>query len=317
LPGIGYLTELKLSAVAPHRAPQSAQRVLRRTATSIARIARGVIVEPDTDSVTVPAGVQRFIRQHADGYPRRLLSLSWWFTAGPLLCGDFEPLLRVCAAELPEALPRRYGTSLPPEYEYAEEGREHFLAFLRANARGLASIWHPSAPVVDVMLGIPESVGNSKKGFRAAFLTVTIDADALRQAGWERALRRFWRAVSELVQPFYGDVRQLDGYRRSRGRYLITADSERHPVRAWWWGGIPPGPAQALVLGQPYLDLWPLFAQQADVVAGVALQDGEDWAARRNVFDAIAPAPQELLMLAGDGIPHSYPKLWPFAPPRP
>jgi hypothetical protein len=312
LPGIGYLTELQLCAVVM---PNVARRFVLRAATAVAKRARGVIVDLQADTATVPAGVQRFIRRRVDGEYASLLALSWWFNE--LLDGSgYRQLLQVFAHDLPEALPRRYGSHVPPEHVYAEEGPGHFLEFLSRHARGHGTVWYPNDPVADVLLGIPESLGPSRKGFRCAYLTVTVDADALQQPGWQTALQRFWQHVSETVRPFYGDVRTLHGYRRSRGRYLVTRLTAQHPVRAWWWGGLPLGPAHAVVLGEPYRELWPEFTRAGDRIAGLSLLSTADWRAAEDVFDNVGPAPVSLRMNSSDTIPRDYPSQWPFAAPR-
>jgi len=67
-----------------------------------------------------------------------------------------------------------------------------------------------------VHLGLPENIGASKRGFRSAYFTLDIDAEVLSQAGWQTALKHLWHSLSHVLQPFYGDVRTLTGYRRNR-----------------------------------------------------------------------------------------------------
>jgi hypothetical protein len=313
-PGISYLTELTLT---PDDASEAARRFQLRAAHAIARRAGGVIVDPQADTLLMPAGARRFApRRGADS--ANLIALSWWFTHSPLLAqADYARLVDVLEAELPEALPRRYGSYEPPEHIYAATGRQHFLAFLADHAPGLGAVWYPTAPVADVLLGIPDSIGHSKRGFRCAYLTITVDAEVLGQTGWPTALKRVWRGVSSAVRPFYGDVRTLQGYRYSRGRYWVTRVTERHPVRAWWWGGLPAGPAHAVVLGEPYRPLWPAFTHSAEVESGLAFVEAEDWAAADDVFDIVGAAPRSLNQIAGsDSIPREYPQRWPFGPPH-
>jgi hypothetical protein len=107
------------------------------------------------------------------------------------------------------------------------------------------------------------------------------------------------------------------GYRRSCGRYWITRETESHPVRTWWWGGLPAGPAQAIVLGKPYLALWNSFSAGASLDLGYGFVDTEDWKAAGNVFDRIGPVPADLLQTGGaNPIPAKYPPVWPFEAPR-
>jgi hypothetical protein len=117
-------------------------------------------------------------------------------------------------------------------------------------AKGVGTVWYPSAPVFGVYLRVPSPIGASKRGFRSASLSIDIDVETLKQPGWQASIRRMWSRVSTLVQPFYGDVRTLHGFRRHRGRLFSARETMRHPVNSWWWPGIPPGPAHSIVLGE-------------------------------------------------------------------
>ena len=184
LPGITYLTELNLS---PIDAPEAARKFLSRSAASVAKSIHGVIFDPQADQVTLPSGIKRFAKPGASE-SASVISMSWWFIEGPAARGEFGPLLDVLKAELPEGLPRRYGSFEPPEHVFAETGREHFLTFLSEHLKGKIVVWYPSAPVSHVHLGLPENIGASKRGFRSAYFTLDVDAEAMGQAGWQPAL---------------------------------------------------------------------------------------------------------------------------------
>lgn len=72
-------------------------------------------------------------------------------------------------------------------------------------------------------------------------------------------------AISQCLQPFYGEARRLRGYEIARNGALLflTRDvpdtpngmSEPSPVSPWW-DGIPQTPAISCVIGAPYRDLW-------------------------------------------------------------
>ena len=316
LPGIGYLTELNLS---PIDAPEAARKFLSRTGAAIAKVTRGAIFDPQTDQLTLPSGIKRFAAAGASENAS-VVSMSWWFVDGPIARGEFGSLLDVLEAELPEGLPRRYGSFEPPQHLYAETGREHFVRFLTENLRGQVVVWYPSAPVAHVHLGLPENIGASKRGFRSAYFTLDVDADALHQPGWQTALKRLWFSLSRVLRPFYGDVRTLAGYRRNRGRYWATLSTQRHPLIAWWWCGLPPGPAHAIILGPPYSALWPDFNTAAVEEDGLAFVSTDDWTSAANAFDRTGEPP-EATRLARKGaltdvIPREYPINWPFGPPR-
>ena len=316
LPGISYLTELNLS---PIDSPEAARKFLTRSCTALAKAAHGVIFDPQVDQLTLPSGIRRFAKPIASE-DASVVSMSWWLVEGPIARGEFAPLLEVLGRHLPEALPRRYGSFEPPQHIYSETGREHFLRFLSDHLRGKIVVWYPSAPVVHVHLGLPDNIGPSRRGFRAAYFTIDVDTDALSQAGWQAAMKRLWRSASQVLQPFYGDVRTRSGYRRNRGRYMSARTTQRHPVISWWWCGLPPGPAQAVVLGKPYDALWPAFSKIAAVHSGLAFAETEDWRSADDVFaiSGVPPADVRLVDWGGseDPVPRAYPVTWPFDPPR-
>jgi hypothetical protein len=316
LPGIDYSTEINLS---PIDAPEAARKFLSRCGTAIARATHGVVFDPQSDQLTLPSGIKRFAKPEPSENAS-VLAMSWWFVEGPIPRGEFGHLLDVLETELPEALPRRYGSFEPPQHMYAETGREHFLTFLREHLRGQVVVWYPSAPVANVHIGLPESIGPSKRGFRCAYFALDVDAEVLGQAGWQSGLERLWRSLSHALQPFYGDVRTLSGYRRNRGRYWLTRSTQRHPVTAWWWCGLPTGPAHAIVLGKPYDALWPEFAKVAVAESGLKFIEAEDWRSSEDAFEKLggprADAAQVNLRAPSEVVPRQYPVNWPFGSPR-
>ena len=312
LPGIGYLTELNLS---PINAPVGAQKFALRTAVAIAKASHGVVFDPQNNTLTLPSGVCRYIKPQADENAS-VPSFSWWFVDGPIAEKNFRALIDVLDAELPEAMPRRYGLFEPPQHIYANEGRAHFLNFLAGNASGIGIVWYPNPPVFGVYLHLPSPIGASKRGFRAGKLSIDIDLEALKQPGWQSSMRRMWNKVSTLVQPFYGDVRTLRGFRRHRGRLFADRDTIRHPVKGGWWPGIPSGPSQAIVLGTRYAELWPLFSAAAEKTSDLYFIDTVDWSASADVYDRIGGPPAEIMQRdATSAIPTEYPVGWPFEPP--
>lgn len=317
LPGIAYLTELNLS---PIDAPETARKFLSRSAAAIAKAIHGVVFDPQADYDTLPSEIKRFARP-GPSESASVISMSWWFIEGPVARGEFTSLLDVLKAELPEGLPRRYGSFEPPEHVFAETGREHFLTFLSEQLKGKIVVWYPSAPVSHVHLGLPENIGASKRGFRSAYFTLDVDAEVLSQAGWQSALKRLWHSLSHVLQPFYGDIRTRTGYRRNRGRYWLTRSTQRHPVTAWWWSGLPCGPAHAVVLGKPYADLWPAFASRAVAESGFVFADSDDWRVAQDVFEWVGEPRSDLRQVNQadwpDVVPREYPANWPFEPPRP
>lgn len=315
LPGIAFQTEINLS---PISAPESARRVAVRTAGHFAKIASGIVHDPQTNTLTTPRGTRRLESLGANE-SAGIIAMSWWFVRGPLVDADAADLTAALEGTLPEALPRRYGIYEPPQYLYAETGREHFLGFVREHGRE-GVVWYPHAPIALISLSIPPQVGASRLGFRCGRLTIEADEDALRQPGWTTALQRSWRKVSHAVQPFYGDVRRLGGYVRRRGRYWHNAKTEEHPVCAWWWAGIPAGPVYAAVLGDPYTARWPSFCASAESDGALWFVSTPDWRTAGDALGEIGGPPRTIEQPApenrGRNDRRRYPPDWPFGPPR-
>lgn len=310
LPGIAYLTELNLS---PYAAEEKSKRFLTRTARSIAKAAHGAIFDPQTEVVDLPSGIHRFVKS-GPAEEASLVSMCWWFIEGPIIQeSNFGLLLDVFKVELPEALPRRYGQFEPPQSAYMESARDEFLSFLQENVRKRLPIWYPTAPVADVFFRIPDPIGEWKMGFRSAHLAITVDGSALEQPGWRLTLKRFWHETSHALRPFYGDVRTLRGYRRSRGSFWVGKGTQRHPIPSWFWRGIPAGPAHALVLGKPYTDLWPGAVEAGTKDSELVFVDTDEWTHSADVFSKIAQPPDSLAQIPGHSPKERrYPQSWPF-----
>jgi hypothetical protein len=290
VPGISYLTELSLE---PIGAPQGAHKLLLSVAKRLGKVAHGVVLDPQADTVITPSGVKRY-RPQGRGERFSILAFSWWFTEGPLLTDsglqDFVGLLE---RMLPEAMPRRYGLFEPPQHLYSETGREHFLGFLQEH-RDKILVWVPHRPVVGVSVSCSSQRGAGRQGFRANHMTVHVEAKTLEQPGWDRALDRFWRTASQAIQPFYGDVRTLKGFRPMGATYGSDTDTDFHPVRGPWWMGIPRTLGHAVVLGEPYLALWPRFVEGAQVADGLAFLSTKDWTILEEVSSLVGGVPDEL-----------------------
>ena len=317
LPGVAWLTELNL---APFEAAAPARKFLERAALGIAKAAHGVVLDPQDDTLTTPRGVKRWVSPGTDE-AAAVINLSWWFAEGSFADGTgFGELLDALGVALPEALPRRYGLYEPPQHVYAATGRAHFLAFLDEHARGIGTVWYPQAPVATVGLSLPDRIGGSPKGFRSGRLEIEVDTEALRQPGWPLALSHAWRRIAQVVHPFYGDVRTLRGFQRSRGRYWCGLGTEQHPVCSWWWTGVPQGPAHAVVVGEPYLALWPELGAVAERENGLAHVSTGDWSSQEDAFQIAGPPPAGIAQLApqshAPSSRYTYPSVWPFETPR-
>lgn len=309
LPGLSYLTELSLE---PTDAPESAQKLFARVAKGLAATSHGLVFDRQGDSLHFPRGTKKLLPAREDEAASTLM-LSWWL--GPKVLqstSDFIGMLEILHRYVPEALPRRYGTYEPPEHKF--DGDIGVLAeFLSATARKSMVVWYPSKPVSHVSLSLPAAWGDPDRlGFKSDRLTIEFDAYVLSQPGRQLQIQRFWRKMSSFLTPFYGDVRHINGYRRHAGRLWGATDTKRHPVRSWFWRGIPATSGVAAVIGTPYREVWKEFYAVAENSNNLSYLSNDDWAVPSDVLERIPQRRSDL----NDPNPYfeinDYPEYWPF-----
>jgi len=323
LPGIQYLTRFNLEG----KFSRTSAALAASAANFMARRVHGIVIDAQKDSIASPSGVVRLASiQRRPSFS--VIALSWWFLDGPLLTAlGREHLVDLLTRDLPEALPKRYGLYEPPQHRYALMGRDHFLAFLNDHLNDFI-VWSAQWPVVRVHIGYPKRAGGGPSGFRANHFEIELDRDLLKQPGWDVGLLRFWEKASKLIQPFYGDARVLPGRIGTVATTLLTSsESESHPVRAWWWRGIPKTLGCAVVLGEVYQGLWPQFMTAANLKHGLAFVSSQDWLSGETVTSQTGQVPENIAsrpFLWPDGhptagaplsTPDSYPEQWPFEDP--
>jgi TonB family protein len=318
LPGIQYLTTIDLEG----KRTNVAERLLRTTSNAIAKSLHGVVFDPQEDTIRTPAGVKRFsVPPRQESFS--VLRMSWWFLESPLLSHDgLRSFLELLEKFLPEAMPRRYGLYEPPQHIFAETGKAHLLQFMLEQTHQMV-VWYPNRPVVSFYLGQPKTVGASRAGFRTNVLDIEIESTALSQPGWSSNLFNFWRHVSNMLKPLYGEVRTHHGYER-RGSTVFPSMKNHSCLNvSWWWRGVPKLLGSAVVLGKEYQELWPSFLPQATLESGLAFANYEDWNSQKDLSDKIGVPPRPLLLRGESayGGDQEYPDVWPFGepfdPPRP
>jgi hypothetical protein len=324
LPGIAWRTEINLEG----KATAEAARLLRQTAKEIAKGAHGVIVDPQTDKISTPAGVARFIPpKKQESFS--VLRLSWWFLGDVLLSrAGRESFLSLLERWLPEAMPKRYGDYEPPQFVYSETGKGHLLAMKEKNLH-LTMVWYPHRPVIGVDADCPKPLGASVQGFRTHLVDIEIETAALSQPGWPDNLRLFWRQMAKLLRPIYADVRTYGGrVRHGAAVYLLpdALNQDDEITRGWFWRGIPLRLGHAVVLGEEYQRLWPEFVAKASLEDGLAFASTPDWSTAEDLTEYVDRVPKQLALqpLAPQVIGfrplsnpprQKYPEVWPFGPP--
>lgn len=316
LPGIVAVIDLHLE---PLGAPQRAYSTLLKTARRLARVAHGVLEDPQAETLETPRGIHRFKPGRKDKNALSL-ELSWWFTE-PIVArqSGLETFLGALRRYLPEALPRRYGLYEPPQHKFEDTGLEHFTQFLLEHLRDpLGIVWYPRRPVVGLSLRANDRWGPTKKGFRANYLSISLESSVLERPGWFTQIQRFWREIPRLLRPFYGEARFLQPWSCLQD---LRDGVERHPIAGPWFAGIPSKLATALVLGPEYAPLWER-AMAVGERSGehVFVELDEPWTPASRLEPKAGLVPSEIAQQgsaygevgAGQKFERTYPERWPL-----
>lgn len=283
LPGLSSLVELSLE---PITAPKAALSALISTARSLAAELAGVIEDPQEGTLSLPRGVKRYEK------PMReerftVLDLSWWYASSRLRSDDGpSTLLAILAKHLPEAVPRRYGLWEPPQYKTVDTGIAGLERFIAENLDD-SPVFYATRPIVGFSIADGGATTHPHLGFRANQITIEAEAAALDQPGWEQAIRRVWRDLSCFLQPFYGEARLLSNFMWHGATMHSDIRTEVHPVRSWFWRGIPPKLGLACVLGPPYSTLWQ--PPSAEPVGELRFLESASWRDRRSLGLTVPP----------------------------
>ncbi|MFK7984820.1 MAG: hypothetical protein AB8I08_02240 [Sandaracinaceae bacterium] len=211
--------------------------------------------------------------------------------------GTLESFLDTLRTQLPEALPRRYGEFEPPQHQLAEMGNTHLVDYLLERLEG-AVVLYPSAPVASLSISThrePLWIRHcGRKALRAHCVRLCIERSVLEQPVWARGLSTVFRDVST---------------------WWSNGQTEQHPVRSWWWCGVPRTLGHASVIGEPYVGAWPRFVEQAERRGELAFLSNPDWSTPDDVSARIGEVPASLAQPAeaeGQPPPYTYPPLFPF-----
>jgi hypothetical protein len=310
LPGIHYLTEINLEG---SYAQKSAHTHLSRISRLIAKTSRGIVLDPQLSTISTPRGVRRLSEAKSKGRIS-ILEFGWWFNDSPLIEeGGLARMLKLIETYLPEAIPRRYGPYEPPQYRYETEGKDHFLSFVASER--IYVVWYPTYPVLNVGLGILDGYGPRKNGYKSNTVHISVDASVWVQPGWDVALRRIWRQMSEFIHPFYGEVRLLRNYILERGRVGADWDTDSHPIRNGWWNGVPSPMGSAVVIGESYAELWPEFVSRSEHSEGLLMYiSTKNWAIGERVDSIVGGVPRHIAQ-GQYKRRFTYPEAWPFEGP--
>jgi hypothetical protein len=316
MPGIEYFTEFVLE---PISAPESAKMELLRVAGGVAKACHGVLFDRQTGELITPRGVKRFVPE-ARSERFALLELGWWFLNDTIFKPEgVDGFLDICMTLLPEILPRRYGLYEPPQYQLADEGCEHLSAFLLDHLDN-SPVLYPNRPILGLSFACSREKQHPRLGFRCNRISVECEASVMEQPGWQEGLRRFWHRMCDHLSPFFSEVRTLNDYVRMGATYGSDMKTEVHPIRSWFWRGIPRELGHAVAIGAPYIDLWPNAQSEGQPRGNLFVMDAGPWVAGNNltieVPDGIRQkwTPEYTNVGVGWSINWvtEYPQMWPF-----
>ena len=125
LSGIKYLTSFYLQPFTNDKA------VIGKATRYVKKLAKefgGVVEDPQLEN-SVPLVVKRktFTRAVSDA---DTISISWYMDCQKSLSDKLADFIELLEKYLPQALPRRYGSYEPPQFKYAETGKDHLIQFL-------------------------------------------------------------------------------------------------------------------------------------------------------------------------------------------
>lgn len=316
LPGIQYLIECNLEPFTDNKKSISE---LLKVAKQIAQNGHGVIENPQTDEIILPSGIKRVLEiEKTERFS--IIELAWWFNKNILTeHKNLNILLHEIQRIIPEALPQRYGVYEPPKERFTSI--DEFASFLAENMND-SIVWYPTKPVVNVNLSIPPEIGPTSMGYRFGHFSVEIDSAVLLMPGWRTSINRLFKNISQILNPFYGDIHIFNHFIRSRNRAWIDGQTESHPIVSWWWNGVPRKYGLGLVFGSPLLDYVKIEREHLLLDNGCKLlfktdNDDEEIYQGIEIPDEIyQPEVKEKADIKVYGFNGRYPKIWPFEGPK-
>jgi hypothetical protein len=321
---VRWVTDVGLE---PISAPLAARKRFKSIVKELAARARGAIEDPQEGTVELPSGAKRYAAPPRGQERISLLSLNYWFVDSPVhKRSGRATLIDYLARHMPEALPRRYGRSEPPQHRWDPGGRERFLDFLDSQGVDYVVIY-PSKPCLGFHL-CPIPSGwvrwGARRLFRCGYLQLQFDSRAMHDPAWHNALRSAWLDVAAIVQPFATNVEILANYIEARATIRSDAKTEWSACSPWW-AGIPARLGLALALDERYTSAWPTFAARTSAAGPLHFVSLVDWRKSDDLTRIVGTPPEDLLERPGRGwsigadgygrfeaAPGAYPAFFPF-----
>lgn len=301
--GIKYLTTITLE---PISAPKAAHVILRKICKSISKNAIGIIEDQQIDSLILPPGAKKYtapVREKSDRFT--LLEFSWWFENDLMRTREgLAHFLHLLERYLPEALPRRYGLYEPPSFKYVEMGSAHFIEQCLEQIDRGGLVCYPTRPVTGLHFAINAKSGfvniGGQRRYKSSCIRISLDAAVLDLPDWRNRIIKVWEELSLAIQPFFGDVRLLKNFIYAKNTFYVDRQTENHPIKSWWWKGLPDQLGQAFVIGNPYVDLWPDIKSRGLRRGSLYFLSTKDWRDMEDASGIIGKTPESLVEISND-----------------
>jgi len=302
--GISWFVELGLEG------SPTGVKTLARTARVIAEAGNGVIVEDG--SVRRPGGRRRLQASGPVSEHTEVLSLRWWMygetVSSRATVGAFVDTLD---SMLQEALPVRWGRFDPPDHSLASDGKGALVEFIVEDPRIFieGKVTNPAITFRRWncrVLGDRQSSVGLMTGWE-----IELSGSLLEEPGRDAQLAQAFAALSDVLQPFYGEARLFTGVSYIREWANMRRCDNPPGVTPAVWDGFPVRPPMAMVVGPPYRDFWADLGgkQLGDLVIYIA----DRWPGEPAA--GIPLAPPGMLQLPGrdwHARTIDYPGIWPF-----
>jgi hypothetical protein len=229
-------------------------------AVHLARVAQGVVYDPQQDAVTWPAGWRALDRRSGSQLINQV-GLAWYMRR-PEDASDLpRRVLDVLASRCPEAMPVRYGAYEPYQHRRdSEHGTAEFVAFWAAIADDWSSSfsWTAKRPCFDGSVNI-SSLRAYPRGSPCASVHLSMTFDGrpfVRDPAFSERMVGAFTELAASLGSFYAAAWVERGIELRGGRPRGTALSEIGPMPGGdAWVGLPASPTWLAWFGHPYTEL--------------------------------------------------------------
>lgn len=164
-----------------------------------------------------------------------IVSICWYMDCQQSLSNQMAEFIELLEMYLPQALPRRYGSHEPPQFQYSETGKEHLISFLKDEHR---PVIYCTKPITHLVLSDAyiENQSFARKDYRCNRIKIELLKEAYSEPNWQYAIKKLFQEAAKLFKPFYAEI----------------IDEAQSQVCSWWWKGIPEKRGNPIIIGEPY-----------------------------------------------------------------